>query len=49
MTENSRGNGPIPYIYPEESVRGQLKVVDSLKTSDNGRFLTLSGDDYVMP
>ncbi|RPD58560.1 NAD-P-binding protein [Lentinus tigrinus ALCF2SS1-7] len=49
VTENSRGSEPIPYIYPEESVNDQLKVVDNLKVSDNGRFLTLAGEDYVMP
>lgn len=46
--EFQRRGIPIQLESVEESVSGQLKVIDELKASDNGRFLSHRGGEVAI-
>ena len=39
----------VAFQTPAESVAMQLKVIDELKPSDNGLFLSHEGGEWVVP
>ena len=39
----------LEFLSPEESVSAQLKVIDELKPSDNGLFLSHEGGEWTVP
>ena len=39
----------VEFQTPKESVAMQLKVIDELKPSDNGLFLSHDGGEWVVP
>lgn len=39
----------VEFLSPEGSVSAQLKVIDGLKPSDNGLFLSHEGGEWTVP